>query len=114
MNNHFFAMFLEQFFKGMNLQLDISFAECALNRYGENCANDCLCEQANTQSCDKVNGSCTCKDGWQGTNCTDDVLECSNTTICGSNANCSETEGSYTCVCNVGYKKNSGGSCIGM
>ncbi|XP_078334851.1 uncharacterized protein LOC111121476 isoform X3 [Crassostrea virginica] len=86
--------------------------ECALNRYGENCANDCLCEQANTQSCDKVNGSCTCKDGWQGTNCTDDVLECSNTTICGSNANCSETTGSYTCVCNVGYKKNSGGSCI--
>ena len=73
-----------------------------------------MCEQANTQSCDKVNGSCTCKDGWQGTNCTDDVLECSNTTICGSNANCSEAEGSYVCDCNVGYKKNSGGSCIGM
>uniref|UniRef100_A0A8W8N521 Fibrillin-1 n=1 Tax=Magallana gigas TaxID=29159 RepID=A0A8W8N521_MAGGI len=85
--------------------------ECALNTYGQNCASQCSCDFSNTQLCDKKNGTCYCKEGWQGADCTEDVLECANTTICGSNARCSETNGSYICNCDVGYKKDAFGSC---
>lgn len=89
------------------------FSECALNTYGQNCASQCSCDFSNTQLCDKKNGTCYCKEGWQGADCTEDVLECANTTICGSNARCSETNGSYICNCDVGYKKDAFGSCVG-
>lgn len=89
------------------------FSECALNTYGQNCASQCSCNFSNTQLCDKKNGTCYCKEGWQGADCTEDVLECANTTICGSNARCSETNGSYICNCDVGYKKDAFGSCVG-
>lgn len=84
-----------------------------MTTYGLDCAYQCSCDFTNTQSCDTKNGTCYCKEGWQGTNCTEDVLECANATICGSNALCSETNGSYVCNCDVGFKKDASGSCIG-
>uniref|UniRef100_K1QLB6 Fibrillin-1 n=1 Tax=Magallana gigas TaxID=29159 RepID=K1QLB6_MAGGI len=86
--------------------------ECALNTYGLDCAYQCSCDFTNIQSCDTKNGTCYCKEGWQGTNCTEDVLECANATICGSNALCSETDGSYVCNCDAGFKKDASGSCV--
>lgn len=91
----------------------IILSECGSNTYGQNCASRCSCDFSNTQLCDKKNGTCYCKEGWQGASCSEDVLECANTTICGSNAHCSETNGSYICNCDVGYKKDAFGSCVG-
>ena len=41
-----------------------------------------------------------------------DINECS-TSPCGANAQCSDTQGSYTCACNDGYEM-SGGTCTGQ
>ena len=43
-----------------------------------------------------------------------DTDECSNSTLnhCDASATCTNTEGSYTCVCNAGYIGN-GTSCAG-
>ena len=41
-----------------------------------------------------------------------DIDECSGTNDCDSNANCTDTDGSYTCMCNDGYTGN-GTSCDG-
>ena len=42
-----------------------------------------------------------------------DINECDNTTACHDNATCTNTEGSYSCVCKEGYTGN-GTVCIGI
>ncbi|CAC5394796.1 unnamed protein product [Mytilus coruscus] len=83
---------------------------CAEGEWGQNCVKNCTCVIANTNSCNKTDGSCNCKTGWEGDNCESDVNECSNTTICQANSMCENTNGSYVCVCNDGYF-NSGDVC---
>ncbi|XP_062583993.1 fibrillin-1-like, partial [Saccostrea cucullata] len=86
--------------------------ECSSTTFGQNCASQCTCEFSKTQSCDKQNGTCYCSSGWQGINCTEDVPECTNdVNICGHNASCTETKGSYLCVCDSGFHKTSAGRC---
>lgn len=86
--------------------------DCDPGTYGLNCDTNCSCHVQNTQSCDKVTGSCTCKTGWEGTNCSSDVNECLNKTICPSNSQCSNSDGTYSCVCSSGYLLV-GDQCIG-
>ena len=45
-----------------------------------------------------------------------DIDECSIRWIrrmCGLNKHCVNTSGSYMCICNVGYKDEGNGSCVG-
>ena len=85
-------------------QMHINTAECSHYKYGKDCASSCSCKEENTVRCDTVNGSCSCKTGWDGTDCQDDVKECKiNPTICGPNAKCHELPGSYRCTCNAGF-----------
>ncbi|CAH1253577.1 FCGBP [Branchiostoma lanceolatum] len=47
---------------------------------------------------------CACASGWTGTDCDEDVDECSKGShSCHANATCSNTEGSYTCTCRDGF-----------
>ncbi|CAC5394799.1 unnamed protein product [Mytilus coruscus] len=80
-----------------------SCTACAEGEWGQNCVKSCTCVIANTNSCNKTDGSCNCKTGWEGDNCESDVNECSNKTICQANSKCENTNGSYVCVCNDGY-----------
>ena len=41
--------------------------------------------------------------GFQGKNCSEDVLECNQTDLCKNGATCVELEGSFECVCAAGY-----------
>ncbi|XP_078680020.1 uncharacterized protein LOC144915479 [Branchiostoma floridae x Branchiostoma belcheri] len=52
--------------------------------------------------------SCNCADtGYSGTCCDNDIDECARGTHhCHQHANCTNTEGSYRCVCNNGYTGN--------
>lgn len=68
-----------------------------------NCIDECSCSALNTDICDKVTGLCNCKEGWNETNCTIDVDECSNADACPENSNCINSNGSYACICQVGY-----------
>jgi hypothetical protein len=85
---------------------------CPDDNYGENCMENCTCDNDNTVSCDPVNGTCKCSEGWSGVRCQDDINEC-NTTTCPDNSQCVNTEGSFYCKCDVGYFTSSDGTCQG-
>jgi hypothetical protein len=59
-----------------------------------------------TSDCNNVDGNCTCKTGWQGATCVEDVNECTdNLTICNTipNSQCNNMNGSYKCNCEPSY-----------
>ena len=88
-------------------------SECTSNTFGDSCSQPCTCVAANTVNCNNVNGSCTCKSGWNGTNCDEDINECLDLTICDSvpNSSCQNNNGGYDCVCDSGYTKNASNLC---
>ena len=90
-------------------------SECAPNSYGENCAQQCTCT-SNAQSCNNVNGACSCKAGWDGTRCEIDVNECmTNQHNCsGDHVICINEDGGYSCGCELGYKYNGSNVCLGQ
>ena len=53
--------------------------------------------------------------GWQGTVCDEDTDECKGDDICAykSNSHCHNTNGSFSCSCNVGFEDNKD-QCEGM
>ncbi|CAG2253242.1 unnamed protein product [Mytilus edulis] len=58
------------------------------NTFGKNCAQTCSCVVTNTDNCNSVDGSCTCKTDWYGTTCSEDVNECNVTPyICNTTSN---------------------------
>ncbi|XP_052809615.1 protein draper-like [Mya arenaria] len=67
----------------------------------------------NTASCDTLNGTCYCLNGWAGHNCTLDVDECSSESMytCPEHSLCFNTNGSYGCTCNNGFQKLGNGTC---
>ena len=92
------------------------FSECGSNNWGPSCTQTCLCDMAKTSDCNNVDGNCTCKTGWQGATCVEDVNECTdNPTICNAvpNSQCSNMNGSYKCNCVTGYEKLTNGNCRG-
>jgi hypothetical protein len=58
---------------------------------------------------------CSCDDGWMDKDCDYDINECTTYTHqCANHALCSNTAGSYTCACNIGYTGDGmaqGGGC---
>jgi len=90
-------------------------AACDATSYGANCASNCTCVAANTQTCAATNGACTCKPGWTGATCSDDVDECLAVPppATPANAECKNTDGSFVFNCNAGYVKAADGTCTG-
>ncbi|KAI8505162.1 calcium ion binding [Branchiostoma belcheri] len=79
------------------------------------CGGSCTGDSSQTSPCNRhcphgaPNGpSCNCADtGYSGTCCDNDIDECARGTHhCHQHANCTNTEGSYRCVCNNGYTGN--------
>ncbi|XP_077978806.1 coagulation factor IX-like [Glandiceps talaboti] len=56
---------------GMEMRVNIVI--CPSSRYGENCIQRCACNPDNTLLCDHVDGSCTCKPGWTGDRCNQEL-----------------------------------------
>ena len=92
----------------------INTTECPHYKYGKECASSCSCKEENTERCDKVDGTCTCKVGWEEEDCDQDVKECTiDPTRCGPNAKCHELLGSFKCTCNAGYMMDEHSVCKG-
>ena len=80
-----------------------------------NCNQQCTCDVQKSVECVKDNGTCVCKTGWEGSDCTQDIDECKTLSEypCVANSNCSNTNGSYVCVCFKGFFKEADGNCTG-
>ncbi|XP_061182283.1 mucin-like protein [Saccostrea echinata] len=73
--------------------------------FGVQCSGVCTCFRNNTGICNHVNGSCLCKNGWMGQDCSQDVNECEEKIIvCNETLNqvCFNSEGSAICECLYG------------
>ena len=91
-------------------------AECAEGFY-DDCSKSCECETLNTESCDKQTGACTCKMGWTGTHCSEDIDECNNSSnahnCTGANEECRNKAGGFDCFCETGYQYEGLHTCVG-
>ncbi|KAJ8036101.1 Hyalin [Holothuria leucospilota] len=86
-----------------------SCTPCSSDRWGDNCANECQCE--NGASCDPQTGVCLCRPGFTGNQC---ELVCPAgfygqdcATVCDCPSSCHPENG--TCICEPGFM---GQSCI--
>lgn len=80
-----------------------------------NCANLCSCIPSNTQSCNPLDGACTCNSGWESNDCSVNINECTrNTFTCQDHSTCEDTLGSYDCNCDSGYVAAANGTCTGI
>ncbi|RMX46862.1 hypothetical protein pdam_00007652, partial [Pocillopora damicornis] len=77
-----------------------SFKCCRMNIDECRIKNPCL----NGAVCSDRPGSykCTCKSGYRGKNCENDINECTNNP-CKNRANCVNLKGNYRCDCKAGY-----------
>ncbi|XP_055860776.1 mucin-4-like isoform X7 [Biomphalaria glabrata] len=93
---------------GKKLEADgVTCTACVQGLYGANCSSKCLCNPATTSSCDKETGTCTCKSGYTGTYCAEDINECnSEPCISTHNSSCENLPGSYVCKCDAGFFKD--------
>ncbi|CAL1543309.1 unnamed protein product [Lymnaea stagnalis] len=86
--------------------------ECLPLFYSENCSVPCDCVSDNTEDCDKENGMCSCKKGWQSHDCSVDVDECTeHPEYCGEYTKCNNLNGSFECHCLEGFNQNSNATC---
>eukprot|EP00105_Crassostrea_gigas_P001076 XP_011413099.1 PREDICTED: multiple epidermal growth factor-like domains protein 11 isoform X2 [Crassostrea gigas] len=75
---------------------------CPPEKYGINCTMGCPCVQGNYDMCD-INGTCLCKPGWTGKNCSQACdegkygEECKHVCSCGNNATCDHVTGICNC-----------------
>ncbi|XP_059158121.1 uncharacterized protein LOC131942326 [Physella acuta] len=85
---------------------------CDANLYGQDCKKTCTCVKDNSNDCNAVNGTCTCKPGWTGSNCETYTDECLNTSYCPDiHESCINLNGSAECRCDPGYKRIDGSNC---
>lgn len=82
-------------------------ADCSADRWGVNCSMPCICPANTTERCDNVLGTCYCKTGWAGSQCNQDVDECTRSpSPCPTLSKCTNTIGAFTCLCEDGYILN--------
>ncbi|TNF28655.1 MAG: hypothetical protein EP329_17495 [Deltaproteobacteria bacterium] len=90
---------------------------CAAGYFGQDCSEECEVGncKAGTVTCsgDGSNRLCdACVEGYYGLACEEDIDECATEVDdCNDNADCTNTEGGYTCTCHPGLQGN-GVSCV--
>lgn len=87
--------------------------ECDYFTFGEQCLKNCTCDLQTAKGCNTMNGTCHCMEGWMGSNCTQDVDECKNTSYCDAYLeDCYNEEGSASCECRYGNVNRTDNECV--
>ena len=124
---HAISVTLSKRYQNICFSIDINECDTANGGCEHSCTNTigsftCSCDTGYQLDGNGLN--CSGESSWSG--CTQsqrlniyshfcfhtDVDECKNSTRCHENANCTNTEGSYSCSCNDGYS-GSGTECTG-
>ena len=94
---------------------ELFISVCPEGSWGDNCTKTCGCMEANTERCTHDEGVCVCKEGWEGGVCNVDINECLFPAVhnCPENSECQNLNGSFYCLCDIGFSKASGGTCQG-
>ncbi|KAI0208521.1 hypothetical protein LSAT2_006799 [Lamellibrachia satsuma] len=82
---------------------------CPSGTWGKDCLRDCNCRDSDTK-CNETTGCAECPDGFKGPDCQDDIDECLNST-CDNQATCSNSIGTFKCVCDSGFTQYNATSC---
>ncbi|KAK5892100.1 hypothetical protein CesoFtcFv8_012514 [Champsocephalus esox] len=78
---------------------------CSEGRFGQNCANECLCH--NRGKCDPETGQCQCAKGFTGNRCNEECAagsygqDCKGVCDCANGARCYNIDGA--CLCEPGF-----------
>ncbi|KAL1023372.1 hypothetical protein UPYG_G00039960 [Umbra pygmaea] len=75
---------------------------CTQGFYGDNCEEECLCQNGGV--CEDIKGTCACPSGFTGLYCQFEVTQtpCSNSRPCPDGGPCLEYGGTYLCTCQTG------------
>ncbi|KAK2181108.1 hypothetical protein NP493_410g01020 [Ridgeia piscesae] len=83
---------------------------CPSGTWGKDCLRECSCRDSDTE-CNVTTGCDKCPDGFMGPDCHVDVDECRDNSTCDSQATCSNTVGTYKCVCHSGFTQYNTTTC---
>ena len=85
---------------------------CPSGTWGEDCLRDCNCRDSDT-ACNETTGCAECPDGFTGGDCREDIDECKDNDPCDGHSTCSNTIGTFKCVCHAGYTEYNATVCEG-
>ena len=63
--------------------------------------------------CNETTGCEACPAGFEGGDCHEDINECLNNDPCDDHANCSNTIGTFKCICDAGFTQYNDTVCQG-
>ena len=96
----------------MALLIFVFYTVCDDGTYGDNCTENCTCDESNTVQCNHTSGTCLCKSGWEGDKCQTDINECQpEPNDCPVNSTCNNKNGTHDCDCNTGFIKTAANLC---
>ncbi|KAK2181410.1 hypothetical protein NP493_400g02032 [Ridgeia piscesae] len=85
---------------------------CPSGTWGKDCQGDCSCLDINTE-CNETTGCAECPEGYTGGDCHDDIDECVTSDPCDKHATCSNTIGTFKCICDAGFTQYNATVCQG-
>ncbi|KAK2175060.1 hypothetical protein NP493_751g01036 [Ridgeia piscesae] len=85
---------------------------CPTGTWGKDCLRDCNCRDSDT-ACNETTGCAECPGGFTGGDCHEDIDECTVNDPCDGHSTCSNTIGTFKCVCHAGYTQYNATVCQG-
>ena len=86
---------------------------CPSGTWGKDCQGDCSCRDSDTE-CNETTGCAECPEGYKGGDCHEDIDECVPKDPCDKHSSCSNTIGTFKCICAAGFTQFNATVCQGI